>query len=196
MWHKWTNTTLEPNKCYLLVLVNCSPQNCLMNIGDIWTYSFATQCIFIYHFIKSQCLYSESELQHLKLWGFPSVGDGLYWLLFSDTFPSVFVVICYFVELHMWESWGPRLGNSDHPWVLSLLFILFQRNLYFYCSSSFIKVEVKELCLDSLYHHYQRERERTYNNHLTVNIYFEISSSFSLLFIMSHSLGWCPEENT
>lgn len=101
----------------------------------------------------------------------------------SAACPCVFVTSCSFVEFHMWESLGSSWATGKHSWVLPVLWSLFQKNIYFLLLWFFIRVEIKELCLDCLYHHSDPVKQRA----LTINYLHFIILQFHwcLLFVLS-----------
>lgn len=96
----------------------------------------------------------------------------------SDAFPCVFVTSCSFVEFHIWESLGLAGQLVSTPECYLFCDLCFRRTYIFYYFGSFIRVEIKELCLDCLYHHSDPVKQRA----LTINYLHFIILQFH----------WCP----
>ena len=59
----------------------------------------------------------------------------LCWLLFTGAcFLACVLWTWYFVELHVWESWGSTLGNSEHLWVFFVISVLKEFSLFHFSS--------------------------------------------------------------
>lgn len=148
--------------------------------------------LFLNHFSESQCLFwtwmaAPGCLGH-SVCG-RCAGTPVWW--------CVSLCVCCAL-LFCWTSHLgiPRIWMGG--WWASLsvisLFVLFQKHLYFCCFGFFIRLDMKESCLDSLCHHSQRSGEGTYSN-LPYCYYLFWKLICTPLFLVSHALGWCPEEN-
>lgn len=125
-----------------------------MNIRDIWTTVLPLSALlFLHHFIERQCL----KWQHLDPVGMLREG------VCMDS-GAVARFLVFVVPLFCWTSHLGILrvyrGNGEHPWGLTLVHSFSEESVFLF-RLSFIRLDRKELGLDSLYHHFQRSRERT-----------------------------------